>query len=132
MNKFPATPPDPRPDQVQFAKEIWEQLGCKDQLTKKFIHATLTAIRVFDWKQQRYGTENIAAAGDFGVRLRLNDKTARLTNLMKKNMEPADETIEDSFGDAAVYGLIGLMCRWGWWPGVEVPEARKAQEAGPA
>lgn len=130
MNKFPAAPPEPRPDQVQFAKEIWEQLGCKDPLTRKFIQAALVAIRIFDWKQQRYGTQNIAAAGDHGVRLRLSDKAARLMNLMKTNQEPEDETVEDSFGDASVYGIIGLMCRWGWWPGVDA--AQKEPQGEPA
>lgn len=113
MNSFPAVPPETRSDQAQFAKEIWEYLGCRDPLTQRFILACLQAIRVFDWKQQRYGTENIAAAGEVGVRTRLSDKAARLMNLMKRGLEPADETVEDTFGDAGVYGIIGLMCRWG-------------------
>lgn len=123
MNKFPADAPQHRPDQIQYAKEIWEHLGCKDPLTKKFIETALVAVRIFDWKQQRYGTENIAAGGDQGVRLRLSDKTARLMNLMKKQLEPEDESVEDTFGDSGVYGLIGLMCRWGWWPGVEAAKS---------
>lgn len=137
MNKFPAEPPEIRPEQAQFVKEVFDYLGCKDQLTKKFIAAVFTAITVFDFKQQRYGVDNTASGGEAGVRIRLNDKAARLANLMKKGLEPEDETIEDSFGDSGVYGIIGLMCRWGWWPGVEAakPSAATActlqnQEAG--
>lgn len=128
MNAFPATISEPRPDETQYAKEIYEHLGCKDPLTNKFILGALIAIRVFDWKQQRYGTQNIAAAGDYGVRLRLSDKAARLVNMMRRGLEPADETVEDSFGDTAVYGIIGLMCRWGWWPDVPSAHGVSAEE----
>lgn len=121
MNSFPAVPEPRLPHHRQLAKEIWEALGCKDELTKRFILATFMAIKVFDWKQGNYGPGNIQAGGDPGVRLRLSDKAARLMNLLKQGKEPVDETIEDTFGDCANYGLIGLMCRWGWWPGVDAP-----------
>lgn len=119
MNKFPAVPPEFRPDQDQFVKEVYEYLGCKDILTKAFIRATFVAIKVFDFKQQNYGVQNIQRGGANGVRLRLGDKISRLDNLMSKGENPIEEPIEDTFGDVGVYGLIGLLCRWGWWPGVE-------------
>ncbi len=127
MNKFPAVAPVHRPDQVQFAKEVWEHLGCKDPLTKKFIEVVFVAIKVFDWKQSQYGSGNIRRAGARGVVTRLGDKVSRLENLMAKNESPVEEPIEDSFGDSGNYGLIGLMCRWGWWPGV--PAATEQEEA---
>ena len=130
MNSFSKTLPEQRPDEAQYAKEIWQTLGCQDPLTKSFIRMAILAIKVFDFKQTRYGTGNIAAGGELGVRLRLSDKSARLMNLMKKGAEPEDETVEDTFGDVGVYGLIGLMARYGLWPGVDGahPQAEKKED----
>lgn len=122
MKSFPAAAPEIRPDQSQFAKEVWEHLGCKDILTRKFIQVCFVAIKVFDWKQGNYGEKNIQRGGADGVRVRLGDKIARLDHLMPKGESPEAEPIEDTFGDVGNYGLIGLMCRWGWWPGVPARE----------
>jgi hypothetical protein len=124
MNSFPQTF-EAKPQERQFAKEVAEYLGCKDPMTVNFILAVFTGIRVFDWKQQRYGVKNIARGGDRGVVTRLGDKVSRLENLLAKEENPVDESIEDTFGDAGVYGFIGLLWRWGIWPRLEAP----AQEA---
>lgn len=118
MNKFPKEAPETAPHIKQLAKEVWEQLGCKDDLTKRFIEVLFLAVKVFDWKQQNYGVQNIQRGGANGVRFRLGDKISRLDNLMPKNENPDSESIEDTFGDAGNYGFIGLMCRYGFWPGV--------------
>jgi len=117
-NKFPSHPDVP-PQTWQLAKEIFDTLGCKEQLTREFIIAALVAVRVFDYKQGKYGPGNIAEFGEVGVMIRTTDKIKRLINLWRTEQEPADETKEDSWGDLANYGLIALMCRWGWWPGVK-------------
>ena len=121
-NSFPKTL-ETAPHLDQLAKEVAEALGCKEQLTRIFIRATFVAIRVFDYKQSNYGPGNIAKFGYPGVVVRASDKFERLANLLKKQLygqggEPVDETIEDTLGDQANYGLIALMCRWGVWPGV--------------
>ncbi len=64
-------------------------------------------------KQHDYGHENINAFGEVGVLVRLNDKVARLRNLIMKNVDPANEATEDSWRDVVGYGLIALMLRKG-------------------
>lgn len=120
MEKFPARAPEVAPQHQQLAKEVWQALGCKDPLTKKFIQVVFLAIKVFDYKQARYGTGNISRNGGMGVTIRLGDKLERIENMIGKPMDPS-EPVEDSFGDVGNYGFIGLMCRYGWWP--DVPAA---------
>lgn len=62
-------------------------------------------------KQHDYGHRNITDFGEFGVLVRVNDKIARLKNLFKKNREPANEKVEDSWQDTANYSAIALMLR---------------------
>lgn len=64
-------------------------------------------------KQRDYGHENITAFGEFGVLVRLNDKVARLRNLLAKGKKPQNESLEDSWRDIANYAIIALMLRRG-------------------
>jgi hypothetical protein len=112
-----------RPDAVPeaekaLARDVHAKLGCKDPLTLLFIQVLFVGIRIFDYKQQNYGPTNIAGYGELGVAVRQSDKVARIRNLIVTGREPADETRDDSWGDAMVYSAIALMCRWGLWPGV--------------
>ena len=72
-----------------------------------------------DKKQQDYGTDgdpfaNVRAAEDFGVPawlgclIRMNDKMTRLKTFAKKGTL-ANESVEDSLRDLAVYSLIALL-----------------------
>lgn len=126
-SSFPRELPDQPPHEAQLVKEIWEALGCKDDMTRRFIRVAVMAIRVFDWKQTNYGTRNIAGKGAKGVLTRLTDKWSRLDNIYENRREDEEhaEPVEDSFGDIGNYGLIGLMCRYGLWPGS--PEEKKAE-----
>ena len=117
MNTFPVELEN-KPHEAQLAKEVWESLGCKEPLTRKFIEVLFIAARVFDYKQANYGSGNIAKFGETGVLIRMNDKLERLVNLWKAGKEPVDETKNDSWGDLLNYGAIGLMTRYGVWPGI--------------
>ena len=64
-------------------------------------------------KQRDYGYSNITDFGEFGVLVRLNDKVCRLKNLLTKNREPKNESINDSWVDTANYAIIALMLRRG-------------------
>ena len=66
-------------------------------------------------KQRLYGSENINSFGEIGILVRMNDKMERLKNLIMNNKKATYEPIEESFLDAACYGLIGLMWRKGIW-----------------
>lgn len=65
-------------------------------------------------KRADYGTANIAITGLYGVAVRLQDKVARLLNLLASGQEPNHESVEDTFRDIVGYGLIGLRSElWG-------------------
>ena len=116
-NKFPLEL-ERLPHITQLAKEVSEQLGLKEPLSRSFLLAAFAAAQVFDYKQGKYGPGNIAEFAETRVMIRCTDKVKRIANLWRKGETPTDESIEDSWGDLANYGLIALMCRWGMWPGV--------------
>jgi hypothetical protein len=64
-------------------------------------------------KQADYGHRNILDFGEFGVLVRLNDKVARLKNLINK--EATNEPKLDSWRDIAGYALIAIMLERGWF-----------------
>ncbi|MBS3156263.1 DUF1599 domain-containing protein [Candidatus Woesearchaeota archaeon] len=66
-------------------------------------------------KNEMYGDGNIDQMGEEGIMFRLNDKIIRLKNLLEKNINPPEETIEDTWKDIIGYGIIGLMVRRKKW-----------------
>lgn len=70
---------------------------------------------LLDSKQKDYGPGNISATGEQGVVTRIADKSARLIQLVLKNVSPNNESVEDSYKDTANYGIIGLLVRRGIW-----------------
>lgn len=83
-------------------------------------HELLTEIaELHDRKQQDYGTENdpfanVRGSEEFGTPawlgalMRLNDKVQRLKSLAKKGYL-ANESVDDSLRDIAVYAIISLV-----------------------
>jgi len=88
-------------------------------------HALLEEIgKLHDKKQLDYGREhdpfaNVRASDDFGVPgwigalIRANDKMRRLQKAARGGAL-ANESVEDSFMDLAVYALIGLILYREW------------------
>jgi len=105
-------------DSDDLADSLMVALECTEPLTIEFINQVLNDIRTFDCKQHDYGPENITAFGEKGVVVRMNDKMARLRNLVWGDKPASNEAIEDSYTDLSVYGVIARMCRAGAWPGV--------------
>lgn len=76
---------------------------------------------LFAMKQADYGPGNISMNGNktlalLGLGVRMNDKTQRILNLTHKSEEPNNESLEDSFKDISIYGVIGqilLKDKWG-------------------
>ena len=84
---------------------------------------------LFCRKQSDYGPSNILLGGNInkdddvkasvrGIVIRLNDKLARLINLIlkKDTFSASNESIEDTFNDASVYSIIALIVlekKWG-------------------
>jgi hypothetical protein len=102
----------------RVGEQVFAELGCTEALTRAYIEIALSDIATFDRKQHDYGPDNIAAFGERGVVVRMNDKMARLRNLVWGGKLASNEAVEDSYADLSVYGVIARMCRAGVWPGV--------------
>lgn len=77
----------------------------KEELDKMLI--------TFIQKHKDYGKGNILDTGELGIIFRVNDKVNRLKNLLSKDQDPANESINDTWMDIAVYGIIALLLRNG-------------------
>jgi hypothetical protein len=60
-------------------------------------------------KQHDYGHSNILDFRELGVLVRVNDKVARLKNLLLNKKQAQNESIRDSWRDLAGYAIIALM-----------------------
>ena len=60
-------------------------------------------------KQHDYGHQNILRFGLHGLLVRVNDKVARIENLVWREEEAANESLQDSFDDLIGYSIIGIM-----------------------
>lgn len=79
------------------------------------LKVAIECVALLDRKQRDYGSANISNTGEHGVVTRIADKSARLIQLVLRNVHPANETVEDSYMDTANYGIIGLLLRRGIW-----------------
>lgn len=77
-------------------------------------------------KNADYSPANILLTGEVGLATRLWDKIARILNLsgfvlrveaggFSQPIQASHESLDDSYRDAAVYALIGLLLRRGQW-----------------
>tara|TARA_R100000008_G_scaffold86679_1_gene80853 strand:- start:16450 stop:16821 length:372 start_codon:yes stop_codon:yes gene_type:complete len=87
--------------------------------TLDFVRSMKDAVATFDAKQKDYGSGNIAKFGLDGVLIRMSDKIERLIHLRNQKTDPVNESVEDSYLDLSIYGIIALMCLDGVWKGVE-------------
>jgi hypothetical protein len=82
-------------------------------------------------KNHDYGSDNLVKTGVYGIAVRLQDKISRLLNLLDpaKGGEPNFESVDDTLGDIANYGLLGQLMRRGGLPGtvdmVGVPKRKR-------
>jgi hypothetical protein len=63
-------------------------------------------------KQRDYGPKNIMnsiVSPELSIAVRLNDKLARLANLIQKGATPENESLRDTADDVIGYGLILKM-----------------------
>lgn len=93
---------------------------------KAFLEMVMSMYRLHLSKNADYSPMNILGTGEIGVLVRLWDKIARLLNLLgfriraefvgfEASRSPKHEAIEDTYHDAAVYSIIGLLLRQGKW-----------------
>jgi len=87
-----------------MGKETWDE-ACKE-VADEIINLLIS-------KQRDYGKNNILDFGEYGILVRSNDKIARLKNLNQKSINPANESIEDTWRDISGYAILALMVRRG-------------------
>lgn len=80
-----------------------------DQAARK---AALEVANLVISKQKDYGPANIMntlVGPELGIAVRLNDKLARLVNLVQSGKKPENETLKDTADDIIGYGLVLKM-----------------------
>ena len=103
-------------DKMSFIQDI---LGIQTEMGVEQLRAACECVQLFDTKQLDYGSSNIALGGEMGIAVRLQDKVSRMRNLLLKQLKGDanvnHESLEDTFKDAANYGMIGLILKRGLW-----------------
>lgn len=91
-----------------------------------YMHEIMSGYRTHLKKNADYSPANVAGPGEIGIATRIWDKCVRLMNLVgfdisvsksefRAGKEPSNESIEDTYMDLHVYGVIGKLHRRGLW-----------------
>lgn len=89
-------------------------------LDQAFEIVTAELLETFLKKHRDYGKGNILEIEELGIAFREAEKVSRLKNLLSKTDDPANESIDDTWTDIAVYAVIALLYRRGWFQKLEV------------
>lgn len=79
-------------------------------------------LQMFLKKHKDYGKGNILANGELGIAMRIAEKVERIKHLLVSNQTPSNESIDETWIDIAVYGVIGVLYRRGWFQNLEVKQ----------
>ena len=93
-------------------------------LDKAYEQVLQELMSMFLKKHKDYGKGNITTIQELGIALRINEKAERIKNLLLKNSDPANESIEENWVDIAVYAIIAVLYRRGWFEALEVDKKR--------
>jgi len=106
-------------DKDKLAATIVDGLELKTDMGREIVLVALDCIKLFDDKQQDYGSDNIAATRQIGIAVRLQDKVARMRHILMKSIRGDDninnESLADTYKDVANYGMIGWVLHKGKW-----------------
>lgn len=95
-------------------------------LDQAFAQVNDELLEMFLKKHRDYGKGNILSGKELGIAFRIAEKAERLKNLLMTGDTPANESIEETFVDLAVYGVIGVLYRRKQFQNLEVlPEKLK-------
>lgn len=95
-------------------------------LDKAFEQILSEMLLVFINKHKDYGKDNILDTGELGILFRINDKVKRIQNLISKQQQPKNETINETWIDIAVYAVIAVLLREGYFKKLELsPEVKE-------
>lgn len=83
-------------------------------------------LQTFIRKHKDYGKGNILSIQELGIVFRESEKVERLKNLlMQAGQKPVNEPIDDTWMDIAVYAVIALMYRKGWFQELELESSNQ-------
>ena len=103
----------------RVASTVVEGLNVQTAMGREIVQVALECIKLFDETQLDYGSSNIAASGEIGIAVRLQDKVSRMRHILLKGMrgngEVNNEPLVDSYQDAANYGMIGMLLNRKIW-----------------
>jgi hypothetical protein len=97
------------------------------EMTEEFRRICHEQYEIFCAKQANYGPSNISVGTTLstpddvklsltGLWFRMNDKIQRIKQLVIfNNMDAVGETIDDTFQDLSVYGIIAQLVKRGKW-----------------
>lgn len=77
-------------------------------------------LQTFIKKHKDYGKGNILSIQELGIAFREAEKVERLKNLLMQGSTPQNESIDDTWMDIAVYGVIAIMYKRGWFQALEL------------
>lgn len=84
-------------------------------LDEAFDQTLQEMLKTFIKKHKDYGKDNILDTGELGILFRINDKLRRIQNLTAQDKKPKNETIEENWQDIAVYAVIAIILRRGYF-----------------
>lgn len=77
-------------------------------------------LEIFLKKHKDYGKGNVLDMGELGIAFRISEKFNRIKHLLMSGKKPENESIDDSWIDIAVYAVIAILLRRGWFERLEV------------
>lgn len=77
-------------------------------------------LQMFLKKHKDYGKGNILTVKELGIALRISEKIERIKHLLTESKIPANESIDETWIDVAVYAMIAVLYRRGWFERLEV------------
>jgi len=89
-------------------------------LDEAFSQVTDELLKTFIKKHKDYGKGNILDMGELGIAFRISEKFNRIKHLLASGQKPENEALDDSWIDIAVYAVIALLLRRGWFEKLEV------------
>lgn len=89
-------------------------------LDEAFERITKQMLETFLKKHKDYGKGNILDMGELGIAFRISEKFNRIKHLLMSGKKPSNETVEDSWIDIAVYAVIAVLLKKGWFEKLNV------------
>lgn len=97
-----------------------EEQGEPRYLDEAFERVCRELLSKFVNKHKDYGKDNILELQELGIAFREMEKVSRLKHLLREEKEPEFESLEETWIDVAVYAVIAVLIRRGWFEKLEV------------